>query len=384
MDQSPPSEPVSIPANIDLEDKIAWNLTARQLIILGGGLLLLYCAYQASRDHLPLLVFVLLAAPVAAGVIALAVARRDGLALDRYVLVLLRHLAATRRRPEPGAQRRGRGVAVGGLGRGGWWARIRRPVPAVRLPAREVAQGPACAVVDLGAHGLAALAVVSTVSWTLRSTREQDALVAVMARWLHSLSSPVQILVRAVPLDLSGHVDQLDRDAAELGHPALTSAAHDHADFLDWLAAEHQLYRRQIVLVFREPNTPGPATTPAAQARRDRAALNRLGRRLSDAATLLGAAGLTVTALDAEQAATVLATTARPLPTADQPHPTPTDPGDRGGGPDHTHPGDAMPATASHPAGRNAGAAVAAAPPAGYTADPDQGWYPLLPEGWSR
>lgn len=383
MGQSPPSEPVSVPANIDLEDKIAWGLTARQLIILGVGLLLLYTAYQASRGRLPLLVFALLAAPVAAGVIALALARRDGISLDRYVLAALRHLAATRRvpLPVPGRTRRGRarGAQVGGLGRGGWWARVRRPVPPVRLPAREVAQGPACGVVDLDVHGLAALAVVSTVSWTLRSNREQEALVAVFARWLHSLSAPVQVLIRAVPLDLSGHVAQLDHDAAELGHPALGEAAADHADYLAWLADEHELYRRQILLVFREPNPPGPAATPAAQARRDRAALNRLGRRLAGASALLGAAGLTVTALDADQAATVLTSACRPL-LLDQPdHPQPTHPDAHTAAyRDHAEPGQTGRAAVG------AGAAAGAQPPAGYTADHDRGWYPLLPEGWSR
>jgi hypothetical protein len=219
----------------------------------------------------------------------------------------------------------------------------------VRLPAREVAQAGEFGVVDLGADGLAALAVVSTVSWSLRSSAEQDALVATFGRWLHAVSDPVHILVRAIPLDLSGHIAAIEDDAAhltQLGHRALADAATDHADYLHWVGQEHQLLRRQILLSFREPNPPTPAGSDAAQARRDRAALNRLARRLGDAITLLAPAGLTVTPLCAEQAATVLHSACHPHLTT----PAPNSP-DTGAAP------------TAHPRARG-----------------DQGWYPLLAE----
>jgi hypothetical protein len=230
----------------------------------------------------------------------------------------------------------------------------------VVLPVREVAQAGTVGVVDLGAQGLAALAVVCTVSWTLRSSIEQDCLVATFGRWLHSLSAPAHVLIRAMPLDLSGHITRLDQTAGQLGDSALAEAAADHAGFLAQLADEHDLLRHQVILVFREPSPPTPAASPAAQARRDRAALTRLSRRLTDAATLLAPAGLTVTALDAEQAATVLTAACRPQLTG-------------------------LPQLTGHPEHNPTHFGAAGAPTAGDERESeDEGWYPLLPGGWPR
>ena len=58
-------------------------------------------------------------------------------------------------------------------------------------------------VVDLGPDGLVVIAVVSTVNFALRTPAEQDGLVAGFARYLHALGGPVQILIRALPVDLT-------------------------------------------------------------------------------------------------------------------------------------------------------------------------------------
>ena len=75
-------------------------------------------------------------------------------------------------------------------------------------------------VVDLGTDGLVAIAVVSTVNLTLRSPAEQDRLVDGFARYLNTLTGPAQILVRAVPLRLTDHLDALATQAEQLPHPA--------------------------------------------------------------------------------------------------------------------------------------------------------------------
>ncbi|GAA5172583.1 hypothetical protein GCM10023321_72660 [Pseudonocardia eucalypti] len=367
MDQR--SEPVPIPANIDLEDKIVADLNGRQVIILLGAVILLYLAYTATRDLLPLWAFAVVAVPVIVVALALALVRRDGVTLDRYLLAAVIHLTTTRALAEAKPDTRAGAVEVGQadpgrVGRGGWWTRLRRPSRPVTLAAREVAQAGGFGVVDLGTHGMGAAAVVSTVSWSLRSEHEQAALVATFARYLNSLATPMHLLVRATPLDLSGHIARLDTFATTTGHvqPALAAAAADHADHLAQLAAEHTLLRRQIVLVFREPNPPTPATSAASQARRDRAALNRLGRQLADAAALLAPAGLAVTALDAHQAEAVLYAACRPHQ------------------PTTAHPGGTNPAEL-YGAGRysaeldGVGAVVAAGRPPGA----DHGGHPLLP-----
>jgi len=55
-------------------------------------------------------------------------------------------------------------------------------------------------------RGLAVIATCSTVNFALRTPGEQEALVAGFGRYLHSLTAPVQILVRTERLDLSGQI----------------------------------------------------------------------------------------------------------------------------------------------------------------------------------
>lgn len=202
---------------------------------------------------------------------------------------------------------------------------------ALELPAAGVTR---TGIVDLGRDGLALVAVCGPVNFALRTPAEQDALVAAFGRWLHSLSAPVQILVRAHRLDLTPQLQELIDGARSLPHPALEHAARDHADFVSSLAARSDLLRRQILLVLRErthlaapvdglgtggglaalrtglPRRRHPDPAPDEAARH--AAETRLVRRLTEAADLLGAAGITVTALDAGQATAVLAAACDP------------------------------------------------------------------------
>ncbi|WP_162246944.1 PrgI family protein, partial [Frankia sp. AvcI1] len=61
------THPVHIPADVDREDRIVANLTARQVLILALTAIVLYLAWAATRSLVPLLVFAVLAVPVAAG-----------------------------------------------------------------------------------------------------------------------------------------------------------------------------------------------------------------------------------------------------------------------------------------------------------------------------
>lgn len=200
---------------------------------------------------------------------------------------------------------------------------------ALRLPAEAVTEA---GVIDLGADGMTAVAVASTVNFGLQTPGEQEALVASFGRYLHSLTAPVQILIRAQRLDLSVQIAELRERAGGLPHPALEAAAREHADFLAHLAQQSDLLRRQVLLILREPLTSTPTSwtgrLPGGLARRvddhaaglRRAAETRLARRLGEAAALLSAAGIVITPLDASQATAVLAGACNPasliLPTA--------------------------------------------------------------------
>src|SRR5262249_31704190 len=85
-----------------------------------------------------------------------------------------------------------------------------------------------------------------------------------LARYLLSLTAPVQILIRAERLQLSEQITALREHAASLPHPALEAAAREHADYLAHLADGYDLLRRQVLLVLRAPAHPGHTHPTAA------------------------------------------------------------------------------------------------------------------------
>jgi PrgI family protein len=338
---------VRIPADVDMRDRVLGPLTARQLAILGVTGLVLYTAWAAIRAFLPIPVFLALAIPVGASAAILALGQRDGISMDRMLLAAIRQRVAPRHRvsaPEgvrPAPAWLTSQTAATSTGRGGRNGKGTAPVreeispSALRLPAEAVTD---TGVVDLGTDGLAVVAVASTVNFALRTPSEQEALVASFGRYLHSLTAPVQILVRTERLDLSGQISELLACAGGLPHPALEAAAVEHADYLAQLGEQTDLLRRQVLLILREPigataaptdglGGPSPLSVLAALARGRRrtntdtgrvsagvrrAAESRLVRRLSEAVELLAPAGIVVTPLDAGQATAVLASACNP------------------------------------------------------------------------
>jgi hypothetical protein len=306
---------VRIPADVDREDRVLGSLTARQLLILTVAAILLYGGYLATKPVLPIAVFLVFAVPIGGAVAIVVLGQRDGLSLDRLLLAAVRQRLTPRHRvaaPEsvrPAPQWLSSGDAS------------IAPAP-LRLPAESVTEA---GLIDLGHDGLAVVATCSTVNFQLNTATEQEGLVAVFGRYLHSLSAPIQILVRAERMDLSAQIAELRATAGGLPHPALEHAAHEHADYLTQLAATTDLLRRQVLLVLREPvHAAGTAvSSPLARLLRShrpervedgvlRAAEARLVRRLAEATELLAPGGITVTALDAGQATAVLAAACNP------------------------------------------------------------------------
>jgi hypothetical protein len=322
------TNPVRIPADVDRPDRVLGPLTARQLTILGVAGIVLYALYTATRAFLPLPVFLIVAIPVAVAVAVIALGQRDGLPMDTLLVAAIRQrLAPAHRvcapegvRPAPAwltAQRTS--GHDGGRRSARQTSEPVAPAP-LELPATAVSD---TGVVDLGSDGLAVIAVCSTVNFSLRTPAEQEALVGSFARYLHSLTAPIQILVRAERLDLTPQIAELRHRAGGLPHPALEAAARDHADYLADLSAQTDLLRRQVLLVLREPLRTRPATPPTPGGprppwRRHRdddgeidgsarqAAEGRLVRRLGEAVELLSPAGIVVTGLDAATATGVL------------------------------------------------------------------------------
>ncbi|MGI5133197.1 PrgI family protein [Pseudonocardia sp. CA-107938] len=360
-----------IPADVDMEDRILGRLTARQVAILGSAAVVLYLLWLALRAVVPVMVLLIAAAPVAAVVAVVALGRRDGISMDRLVVAAARYVVTTRpprhhtQAPvspsaAPGASPDGDGA----VGVPGWLTAATTPAPllsgtsrtggsvggAVRVPTHRpppparhvrppVGRGSEVGVIDLGAQGLAAVAVCSTVAFALRTPREQTVLCAVFGGFLNAATAPVQILVRAVRVELGGQIDALHDAAATLPHPALAAAALDHAAHLADLTREHDLLRRQVLLVVREshPDHPAPPATgrgllarirhrirpghgepntgdavDPARTRAEAATETRLLRRIAEARDLLAAAGIVVAPLDDAGARAVLSAACHP------------------------------------------------------------------------
>ena len=312
------TRPARIPSDIHRPDRVVGPFTARQAAILAATGAALYLLWTVARGLVAPPVFLAGAVPVAALALVVALGHRDGLSLDRLLLAAVRH----RLTPRAPAPRPNPSDAPSAEGDSGVDQRPARPSPTNRrprraggshgFPARAVTPAHAprgsggVGVVDLGPDGLVVIAVVSTVNFALRTPAEQDGLVAGFARYLHTLAGPIQILIRALPVDLRSHLHQLHAHTRHLPHPALAAAAHDHLEHLARLAhrdGDQQLLTRQVLLVLREPHR-GPV------AGRDQPALaageHRLLRRLHDATTLLAPLDVTVTALDAAHTTALL------------------------------------------------------------------------------
>src|ERR671930_383463 len=91
-------ERVRLPADVELEDRLAFGLTARQLLLLGAAAFAAYGLYSAVAALLPLPAAVVAAAPVAIAGALLALGRVEGLPADRLALAAFAHLRAPRRR----------------------------------------------------------------------------------------------------------------------------------------------------------------------------------------------------------------------------------------------------------------------------------------------
>lgn len=276
---------VRVPADVERPDRILAGLTARQLAILAAAAVILWAGYAATRTLLPPAVYAILAIPVAAIAVVVAVGRIDGAPADRFLAAAIGHW----RRPGRLVPARGPLPAPPTV-----IARAAGPLPApLRLPLVAVHDD---GTVDLGADGQALILRAAAAAFSLRIPAEQQGMVGAFARWLNSLSEPVQLIIHTQPQDLRPAITALEDAAPALPHPALEAAAKDHARFLAGLATEG-LLSRQVLVVLRQGGG---------------ADAGRLARRASEAQAALAAAGVSLAILDGPAAGRLLAATLDP------------------------------------------------------------------------
>ncbi|NNJ60162.1 MAG: PrgI family protein [Dactylosporangium sp.] len=268
-----------IHADVEAPDRIVFGLTARQIAIISVAGAIAWLIFNTAGTRLPLPVTGILLVPLVAVTAALALGRRDGLTLDAWLWAAAcyrstpRHTAPVSHPPRSAA-----------TARLPTWApevhatdeRGPLPVPSpLRLPAHAIAGN---GVITLDGGQAAALVAATTININLRTTEEQAALINGYARWLNSLTGPVQIVVSAQRVDLSAHASRVAEAAEALAHPALADAACDYADFLDQIAEHRDPLWRTITIVHTATGDAQSAGTEALRrAEHTAAALAALG-----------------------------------------------------------------------------------------------------------
>ena len=278
---------VRLPADTELDDKLAFGLTARQLMILGTSGMLAFGVFSLAKTVLPTPVAVAAGVPVVVTGGLLALGRRHGLPADRFALAAARFFARPRLRL----------LAPEGIPAPLPSAPARPAMTALDLPVRAVFGS---GLVELTTGGFCRLLRASATGFALRSEEEQQALVEAFGRFLNSLADPIQISVHSQPVDLNGWAAQLERSLPESASPLLRSAAAAHARFVADLGSQAQVRRREIVLVL---NT---------RERERAAAKTTLERRADETIELLQSAGVELQPLSGEETARLLARTLDP------------------------------------------------------------------------
>lgn len=109
-------------------------------------------------------------------------------------------------------------------------------------------------VIELSGGEYRAVLEVNGVARAFENDARSEALQAGFATFLNGLSYPIQILVRASPVDLSRYVATL-KDHGQRHSGQLADLARDHATFVQGLAKQRTLLERRFFVVV--PSEPG-------------------------------------------------------------------------------------------------------------------------------
>jgi hypothetical protein len=213
------------------------------------------------------------AVPVGAVATVVALGRRDGISMDRWLAAAVAAVRSPRRLI----------AAAGEVPAAPVWApAVAQPPVAVtplRLPAQAISPA---GVVDVGS-GRVAVTAVTTVNVGLRAVDEQHALVQASARWLNGLSGPVQIVVSTRRVDMHAYADQIEQRLDAMPHPALADAAAGYAAFLRWLGEDRDPLDRRVLVAHHTGGDPQMARRQAEQTGRALAGLGCATRVLDGA-----------------------------------------------------------------------------------------------------
>jgi hypothetical protein len=128
----------------------------------------------------------------------------------------------------------------------------RASLQTVRLGIQAIQQD----VVELSGGEYRAVLEVSGTTRPFDDDVRLEGLLAGFATFLNGLSYPIQILVRATPVDLSRYVTALEERGRQLLDGQLAEMAHDHAAFVQSLARQRTLLERRFYVVVPAESAP--------------------------------------------------------------------------------------------------------------------------------
>jgi hypothetical protein len=126
----------------------------------------------------------------------------------------------------------------------------RASVQSTRLAIRSIQDG----VVSLADAEYRAILEVNGTARPFEDEKRLAVLLAGFAMFLNGLSYPVQILVRASPVDLSRYLAALEERGRTDLDGQLADLAHDHAAFIQKLARQRTLLERRFYVVVPAEN----------------------------------------------------------------------------------------------------------------------------------
>src|SRR4030081_2502652 len=104
-------------------------------------------------------------------------------------------------------------------------------------------------VVELPGGEYRAILEVSGTASPLEDDAREEGLLAGFATFLNALSYPIQILVRASPVDLTRYAATLEERGRQMVDGQLAALARDHAAFVQGLARQRTLLERRFYVV---------------------------------------------------------------------------------------------------------------------------------------
>jgi hypothetical protein len=125
-------------------------------------------------------------------------------------------------------------------------------VQSVRLGIEAIQQD----VVELGGGEFRAVLEVSGIARPFDDDVRLEGLLAGFATFLNGLSYPIQVLVRATPVDLSRYLSALEERGRQVSDGQLAAMAHDHAAFVQGLARQRTLLERRFYVVVPSESAP--------------------------------------------------------------------------------------------------------------------------------